>query len=180
MADSHRRFQGRSQRRKSAWDDGPGQTGVQAQGSSGGAFLFNLGQTSQQDGLTVVRIRGVLTQWLVSAAAAQDGFTGAFGIGVTTLQAFSAGAASVPAPISERDWDGWMYWQAFSLKANNVMAAGNNVQVPREAFMSLVVDTKAMRKTDENMTVFAAAEYTEVGTAVVARHFDSRMLFLQP
>ena len=170
----------RSPRRKSSWANGPGQEAVQAQGSSGGKFLFNLGQTSLGDGQTVIRIRGVLTQWLVSAASAQDGFTGAFGIGTCTAQAFAAGAASCPGPITERDWDGWMYWHAFSLKANNVMAAGNNVQAPREGFMSLIVDTKAMRKTEENITVFAAAEYVEVGTAVVARHFDSRMLFLIP
>jgi hypothetical protein len=105
----------------------------------------------------------VLTLTLSSVAAALDGFTGAFGIGVINKTAFAAGVASVPTPIVEQAWDGWIFWHAFALLAPSGTLDGNNR-------MEIPVDTKAMRKLDDESTIYGVLEVQEVGTAVMTPH----------
>ena len=40
-----------------------------------------------------------------------------------------------------------------------------------------MIDSKAMRKFDADMTIYAVAEATEIGTAVLNMFLDTRMLF---
>ena len=58
---------------------------------------------------TLIRIRGRIQALLLTAAAAGDGFTYAFGLALVENTAFTAGATSLPGPISEADWDGWIW-----------------------------------------------------------------------
>ena len=65
---------------------------------------------------TIVRTYGLLSLMLRSATAIGDGFTGAFGIGKATAAAFTAGIASLPTPLMEVDWDGWLVHQFFDVR----------------------------------------------------------------
>ena len=158
-----------------------GQVGAQSQISSSNSVLVSSALVSLQDGLTVVRQRGMLTAWIVSATGAGDGFSGAFGIGVATADAIAAGAASVPTPITEQDWDGWMYWHAISVKSAGVIdgtAANDGDSINAiVAAQRLEIDIKAMRKLDENQALYGALEVTEVGTSILHWQMDSRVLF---
>ena len=162
----------RAQRRRRGWETGPGDATFQSTLSASGVALTS-GASVLVDGLTIARIRGVLTLQLLTGGVA-DGFSGAFGIGICTDAAFAIGATAVPTPVTELAWDGWMYWTTFGLRAagSTVTWAGQNDRI--------VVDTKAMRKISSDMTVFAAIEVTEIGTASLAWHFDSRLLALLP
>ena len=80
--------------------------------SSGSAFLGS-GVTPVVSGLTLVRTRGQLFATLAVSSAAGDGYTGVWGIGKVTAAAFAAGLTAIPTPITEADWDGWLYWSTF-------------------------------------------------------------------
>ena len=181
-----RRFQGqaRSVRRKTSWSNGPGQTAPQTVINGTSSNLANLGFTALSDGLTIVRVRGELMLWLSSAAASLDGFAGALGIGIVNTQAFLAGAASVPMPITEMDWEGWMYHRIIQLKSGGAIASSASTEQDETnavtAALRLVIDTKAMRKISGEETIFAALEVFEVGTAVLNWSINSRMLSKLP
>jgi len=59
---------------------------------------------------TVMRTRGILV-WRSDQTVAAEQVTGAFGAIVVSEDAFAAGAASIPGPISDIDNDGWFMWQ---------------------------------------------------------------------
>jgi len=156
-------------KRQKSWELGPGQLGVQTAISTSSQSVFTAGSAATQDGLTLLRLRGQLTLTMSVAASALVGFSGAFGIGIVTAQAFAVGISAIPTPIIEQDWDGWLYWSAFALFASS--GVGNERLVLDEP-----VDTKAMRKMREGDTIYAAIEVQEVSTAVMTPHFDSRIL----
>ena len=164
----------RAPRRKKSWEAGPGQLAVQSAIAANGSSLVVSGAQATVDGLTLLRLRGTLTLTLQIITSAIDGFAGAFGIGIVTLPAFTAGEASVPTPITEQDWDGWLYWTAFSMKGNaaGIGDAANAVN----AQQIIDVDTKAMRKLRLNDVIYGAIEVAETGTAQLGWHFDSRAL----
>ena len=176
-------FQGRpriSVRRATAWEAGIGGTAVQTQAGSSVAILANAGVAALEDGLTIVRTRGRLHLRLGTAGAALNGFTGAFGIGVATSAAFTAGAASLPTPITEQGWDGWMYWRALQIVAVDVIDGGaandKDGITGNVAYQSIEIDSKAMRKFTKNDTMFGMLEVIESGTAVLDWWVDSRIL----
>ena len=168
--------QGHSQRRRTGWEEGPGglaSTGISATASGFlGAALIPL-----LDGLTLVRTRGLFNLVLSAAASAGDGYQGAIGIGLTTASAVAAGIASVPTPITEQDWDGWLFWHVISAHAGDATAGSRNWDQSNQV---IPVDSKAMRKFEDGMALFAAFEVTEIGTATASLFFDSRMLFKLP
>jgi len=119
---------------------------------------------------TFIRLRGLLDWFLVSSTSAGDGFFGAFGVGVVATPAFTAGAASLPGPITEADWDGWLYHTFVSIHEGSPDGPGN------AGDQRIEVDSKAMRKADGDMTLVAVLEIVEIGTASASLFFDSRML----
>jgi len=127
-----------------------------------------------------VRIRGELQLLLSSATAALNGYTGAFGIGIVTGPAFAAGVGSVPTPITDIEWNGWMYWKAIPLVSAGVIdgsaAADTDAITGHTVQMRVEIDSKAMRKINFEETVFAALEVTERGTAVLNWSFITRIL----
>ena len=183
MADRSRGFrQGRTiPRRKTSWELGPGNCTETEQTGLGSAFVGDA-ITPNVDGLTLARIRGRLNVFLQAKGdQVGAGFCGAFGIGIATLAAVTAGAAFVPTPITEQAWDGWLYWQPLQLFSLSVTAGdlGANAGL---SMLSLEVDTKAMRKMTIEDAIYAIVELeVEEGTgAGLETRFDSRSLFFLP
>ena len=168
----------RPPRRKSSWEDGPGiGTAAQTPITASVSQVLNGGQQVLVDGLTLVRLRGQYRIQIVSSAAISEHLVGAIGIGVVNSEAFAVGAAAMLMPVTERSWNGWIYWSPIQLATLSA-----NVATDREGFYSqtIPIDTKAMRKLDIGDTIYAAVEFSESGT-IVANHFmDSRMLLKLP
>ena len=184
MARSRGSFQARAPRRRRGWDVGPGGTTITTFTTSSSAFLGSA-ITPNIDGLTLARLRGELAIHLQSTSAAGDGFTGAFGIGLATFAAVTAGIASVPTPITEMAWDGWIYHTFFSIRSAGIIAAGTAAddQVAPSVISSSLrreVDSKAMRKLNDLDAIYACVEVVETGTVVMNVDFNSRSLLLLP
>ena len=125
---------------------------------------------------TIVRIRGIARVHQTVGSAVGAGFKGALGIGIVTAQAFAAGVTSIPGPITDSFWDGWMWHSFFDVRVvTATIADGANA-----ASVSYVVpiDSKAMRKWDgssENVLV-GVMELIEQTTAVMELEADTRVL----
>ena len=178
----------RSQRRKTSWQIGPqsGVDGASVQISASQATLLNGVLFVSEDGLTLVRTRGEFVAHLQLAAADGDGFHGAFGIAVATSAAVTAGVASVPTPLTEENWDGWLYHRYFGLFSGGPIAAATATQQKEQvnatsAALRFEVDSKAMRKLEVDMAIYAAIEVVELGAASQMRFaFNSRTLIKLP
>ena len=134
---------------------------------------------------TIVRIRGSCEIFLTAATAQADGFAGALGIGIVTSQAFAAAVASVPTPMTELDWDGWMWHQFFHVHAGGIIdgsVAGDQDQVNAvAAAVRFDIDSKAMRKQNDQETLMGVIEMgTETGTASARFAADTRILVKLP
>ncbi len=171
-----------SLRRKVDWGLGPSTGGVpggvQAISATGPVIGTN-GIFPTVSSPTIVRIRGYLSLYISVSSTALDGFHGAFGIGKVTTAAFTAGVASIPTPLTENDWDGWMYHQFFDCTAvMPVAVASTSKSVPSgPGAIYNEIDTKSMRKADQEDTFFCAIEVQEIGTATMQWHCQTRMLF---
>jgi len=130
--------------------------------------------------VTIVRQRGEFLLFLESATAPADGLFGAFGIAVASTAAVTAGASAVPTPITEQDWNGWIYHRYFSLIASAAIAGGAaadaDLVAPVTAAIRFEIDAKAMRKVTNLDSLYAAIEVTEIGTASAKLHMNTRML----
>ena len=97
----------------------------------------------------------------------------AVGIGIVTSDAFAVGVSAVPDPIDQMEWDGWLYHRFFDLHSSEA-ALGD--QQNGLTSIQFEVDSKAMRKVADNMTLMAVVQAVEIGAAVMVAHFDSRLL----
>jgi len=164
-------------RRRTSWELGPGDC-VETSVIGTGTVFIGMALTPTIDGLTLARLRGRFSMFLTAASAAGDGFCGAFGIGLATAAAVSAGIGSVPTPITEQAWDGWLFWEPIQLFAGD-KTAGDVNWLP--AVSQFVVDTKAMRKLVVEDALYAVLEVeVEEGTATAEVRFDSRTLMMLP
>ncbi len=163
-----------SSRRLTEWTDGPGNPSVQ-QITAAGATQVTTGLEALE-ALTVVRIRGEISLKLSTVTTVGDGFTNlGLGIGLVTTDAFDAGAASLPGPLTDKDWSGWIWHQLMGQMAGS--ATTEVGRFPMEA-IRYVIDTKAMRKMRPNQVLVGVVETgTEVGTAVLDFVMNTRMLF---
>ena len=162
-------------RRKVGWEQGVGGGAPVSETATVTRFLGSAITPTFGDGLTLVRTRGEFFANLGSGSAASNGFHGAVGIGLATLAAVTAGIGSVPTPITEQGWDGWIWWApiyVFTGRADEVEGQIGGVR--------LTIDTKAMRKFNEEDAFYAAIEVTEVGAATMFTALDCRMLFKLP
>jgi len=178
------RFPRTSVRHRSSWEVGP-------QTSGGGSTQTVNGSAAQlagtavailTDGVTLIRSRGEFLLFLRLATAAGDGFTGAFGIAKATAAAVVAGVASVPTPLTEDSWDGWLYHRFFSCISAGPIAVATAAQEALQvnnvsAGVRFEVDSKAMRKADIDESFYAVIEVIEVGTSELTWAFNSRLLF---
>ena len=175
------------QRRKTSWEIGA-QTGIDGATravSSSSSLLAVSGVNSEVDGLTLIRTRGDLNLFLTTCDAVGNGFHGAFGIGIVNENAFAAGIGSVLTPLTDEDWDGWFYHRYFGIFSGGPIAAATAAQEALQinstsAALHVEVDSKAMRKLTEQMTIYAALEVVELGTCTMEWAFNSRSLFKLP
>ncbi len=100
---------------------------------------------------TIVRVRGMLDP-RPNVFSQDIDVVGAFGMGIVSDQAFAAGVASVPGPFTDPDFD-WFVWMGFSWRSEFTTDIGRLIgSVPQ------VIDSKAMRKVNQNQTVVIVAE----------------------
>ena len=166
-------------KRRKGWELGPGDAGRQVVLASATAVIAVSGAQLLQDGLTLLRTRGSLTFLLTGTGSIADGLSGAIGMGIVRLPAFNVGVTAVPTPITEQDWDGWLWWHAFSMRSvTSTIADGANAAGISDR---VIIDTKAMRKLDEDDVLYFAIETVdEVSTAVLQWHIDTRVLLALP
>ena len=171
----HRPIQ--TQRRKTSWTFGPRAQNVSITTTT--PVIWPIGSSIIADGLTLVRTRGFCNLFLNATSTVSGGFVGAVGIGIVSDQAFTAGIASVPTPITEIGWDGWLWYHSFSLQAITATEAdGSNAFANVE---KIIIDSKSMRKIGDNETLFGAVEMrAEVGAATVSMDAETRQLFKLP
>ena len=156
-------------RRATNWGIGPGGTGITSISASSSVILGSGVALVTTDPVTIVRTRGQFDAFLTSASTPGDGYQGAIGIGIVSSPAFAIGITAMPTPLTEVEWDGWLYHRFFG-------AHNPKVDVSDAAGVSIEVDSKAMRKWGDAVTLFAAIEVVEIGTAVLNVFFDSRVL----
>jgi len=175
---SQRGFSRVPQRRRKGWEEGVGQNTLQTPLTASGSAIASAAISVLVDGLTLLRLRGALTIY-VSGPTADDGFTYNFGIGITTVAAITAGVGSVPTPTTEQDWDQWIFWHTGSLKTINATAGDLGINAVG-MYERVPIDTKAMRKLNEDSAIYAVIEVVETGMSVFNWHLDSRILVALP
>ena len=163
-----------SPRRKTAWDNGPGANASLGITSST-AGIIGSGSEVLQDGVTLVRTRGYVNLVQTLGDASLSGFTGAVGLGLVGKPAFTAGVGSVPTPITEADWEGWIWHQLFDIRVPVAAAVGDT-----GGNLRFEIDAKAMRKTGLQEVLYFAIEVTETANAAMTVRAGSRMLFKLP
>ncbi len=164
-------------RRSTAWELGTGGTTSTNLFSSTATFIGSA-VTPLIDGNTIIRIRGFLKVVLLSTDAVSGGFSGAFGIGLASEAAVAAGIASVPTPITEQGSENWLYWRAFAVDAVTATIA-DGVNAFGSVF-EVEIDSKAMRKFPEDLSIYACTEVVEAGVSSANVWHDSRLLIKLP
>ena len=165
-------------RRQTSWVDGPNQVANNL--SVAGASAWSIGTGTTEDGTTIVRTRGFFTANLIGVTTIGDGYHDfSVGIGITTEEAFTVGGVtSLPSPLSDSNWDGWLFHQHVgNFLGSSVVALGRS---PMEA-VRIEIDSKAMRKFEDGMVCFGAFELgTEIGTAIMQVAARTRLLVKLP
>ena len=164
----------RGQRRPVSWAVGPQDAGGTIS-TSGKTIWSSSISESVADEKTIVRIRGGGRILLKTAAAAGDGFLVALGICVAESVAATLGVTALPGPLTDSDWDGWMWHKVlFCQSVTATIADGVNAS---SASVQYDIDSKAMRKWDQGaQLVIGMIETTELGTASMEHNASSRML----
>jgi len=104
-------------------------------------------QSTLPENSTILRIRGAL-DYPSTDTSSSSGVENSFGIGVTAIS--DNVAKSYPAPISDGDWDGWMFLR--NAPIDPLDGVGTNV------------DVKSMRKLEDGEALFVVAESVGIGT----------------
>jgi len=153
------------------WGQGPGGSNPTAVSATGQTIL-GAGISTTGSELTLLRTRGILS-WVMTGPPGSDGdgYFGAVGIGVVSEQAFVAGVASIPSPVDESQWNGWLWHQYMEIHATDISLGTGGL------FHRVEVDSKAMRKFDASVVLVAVQEVTEIGAASMNVFFDTRILF---
>ena len=169
-------------RRKTAWTVGPvsGVGGIVQTISASGKAGWVVTAVVASDGITLVRVRGEFMAFLSSTSTALDGFTGAIGICVVSSVAASLGITAIPGPIAQDDWDGWLYHRYLSFKSGDVIDSGVSSEAGQVDSVSAAtrfeIDSRAMRKLSIEDTIVGMMEWSEVGTASLRTHINTRLL----
>ena len=163
-------------RRKTAWGLGPRDTdgGFSATGKA----LWSSAVVPDENGLTIVRIRGIFSITQATAGVALDGFFGAVGFCIITDEALAIGITAVPDPLSDEGNDIWMWHSYFDTRsATATFADGVNAG---GIFARIDIDNKAMRRFDPGKAIVGVTSVIESGTATCEIQASSRILFKLP
>ena len=113
---------------------------------------------------TVLRSRGEIILQAVPDAATDTEIV-AIGIGVVTEQARAVGGTSLPGPITELAWDGWLYHRFIALEGNPLTAASADAILLNRI---IEIDSKAMRKLPSGSAVVLVAQASIADMVVTA------------
>ncbi len=141
--------------------------------SAVGSTLYGIGFTPVVSGLTLIRLRGEL---IVSSLlnAATDAMQMATGVMLVSEEAFAAGVASIPSPITDID-DDWLWHQWHSVQSGTLGAPGQGTEY------RFPIDNKAMRRFPGGKVLVAVTEVIlEDGTVVVDTILNMRGLIKLP
>jgi len=114
---------------------------------------------------------------------AGDGFVGAVGIGIASLAAVTAGIASVPTPITEEGADNWLWHRYFRISspfATGTTAVNGLAMNVIPGALRVEIDSKSMRKFPQDLSIYAAIEVVEGGTATADAFLNTRFLAKLP
>ncbi len=102
---------------------------------------------------TIVRTRGEVGIRQAAGVTADSEIVGAYGLGIVSTRAFTAGVASIPGPFSDAAWDGWFVWRSFHYVQESADTSGIYLNIIRQE-----VDSKGMRKISDEETLVLVAE----------------------
>ena len=102
---------------------------------------------------TVIRTRGQVSVRPAAGVFGDIEVHGAYGVCIVNTDAFAAGVASIPGPVTDADWSGFFVWRPFTF----ALEAGDATGVTRISFEQ-EVDSKAMRKIGQNETLVQVCE----------------------
>ena len=105
---------------------------------------------------TAIRMLGEYIIGADAAPTAQDAVTIGVGIGVVSADAFIAGAASVPGPVSEPQYP-WLYWANHDFFFVDSGLEDRVITSIRKSF-----DVKSMRKLKPRESLVTVIEYSDV------------------
>ncbi len=178
---SSRGFARVSNKRLTTWALGPGGDDIatldRTAYSSSASQIIGSAITPVLPNLTVVRLHGHILFNLTAADAQRSGFNMFAGIGVATLDAFTAGAASLPIAFGDADWPGWMWYWSGSIRTSvGALAIGDPSINP----LVVRIDSKAMRKLRLNEVLFLMVQAGETGTSTMDVSAGTRVLLKLP
>ncbi len=165
----------RGARRPVTWAFGPSDASNVISSTSSQLWTVAVADPEHAEEPTIVRTRGSGVLWLQTATAIGDGFEVGIGLCLVTDQAVAAGSASIPRPITNRDWDGWLWHTVEYVNAVTATIADGANAVG--ALVRYEIDSKAMRKWDQGAeSIVGVLEATEFGTATMRHRANTRML----
>jgi len=170
-----RRFTSRltsGRRRQTSWSPGP--VGLTAGLTATGSSIFAGGAQALEDGLTLIRTRGMLTTQVsvVPNLSAGNFFSYAVGICIVSENAFGVGITAVPTPLTDIAWDGWLWYHTGI--GGIIPGAGNPTA---DEPVAIEIDSKAMRKIKQTDIQIAVLEVVEIGAAgTFTAEIESRVL----
>ncbi len=166
-------------RRLTNWELGPGgddlPTWDRISFTSSSQAILGSGVTPINPNLTIIRIHGTVNIALRVADASLSGFNYAMGIGVVTLDAFTAGIGSVPKPFDDISWPGWMWHHMGALHS----PVGALVQ-DMGAQKVLNFESKSMRKLRLNEVLMWVVQVGESGASTIDFEGATRVLVKLP
>ena len=126
---------------------------MEFQGLGTGETLGSVSVGAQTSGgVTHIRTRGNAFVRLVAGAASDSQLVG-IGIGITDVDAFTAGSASLPGPLTDPDED-WLWHHLFPMGP----AVGAEAQTDQGTFMFVEIDSKAKRILKPGDVIYLKAE----------------------
>ena len=167
----------RGPRRATSWGIGPKSTPLVFTASE--KLLWTNGVTAVGgSAYTLIRTRGYVAAYLTVAGAIGAGFRGAHGILMVSEEAFTAGVASLPGPLTDSFSEQWLWHSYFDCHAITATIADGSNAVSH--VQRIEIDSKAMRKGFDNARIICGVtEVVEVSTATLQVHADSRLLLKQ-
>ena len=154
-------------KRLTAWSGGTIVTGFVSLAATTAMVVDTLVPAVERQ--TIVRIRGLLSVKSDQTGGDEDA-VGAFGIAVVEEPAATVGITALPTPTSDIGSDAWMYWTPFTYSVEFADATGFQVN----AAQSLVVDSKAMRKVENNQRLVSVIQ--NISAVGMEFHFMYRVL----
>ncbi len=166
-------FQARGPRRIVDWGLGPQATEEAI--SATGKTLWTVGTTPSQN-LTVIRTRGLVSIYLLTATGVGDGFAGAHGIYMMTEDAFNVGVTAALDPLTDANSDMWLWHSFFDIDSGSTTFS-DGVNAVRST-SRITIDSKAMRKNfGPERVMVGVTGVNERGAATAELHADCRQLF---